>query len=81
MKLTHVAFTGLLSVVSIEHSIAASGFVPSPKSCKGIEIQMEVVNQKLRQEHNFREGEMLKQQLRDLKVKWVRCQNSGYSTD
>lgn len=54
-------------------------FKPSGVNCAGIDKQIKRVNSQLRSGYSVKEGERLKEKLRNLKSQRYTCKTNGYS--
>lgn len=54
-------------------------FVPDKYNCAGIDNRIDKINDRMRQGYKVREGERLKEELRQLKKKRYSCRKKGYS--
>lgn len=74
-------FTLLLLLVAATYSFAGSNFTPSKYQCAGIEQRIDNINSKMRAGYSAREGEQLKNQLRNLKKQRYECKKKGFSVN
>lgn len=72
-------YTLLLLLVAATYSFAGSNFTPSKYQCAGIEQRIDNINSKMRAGYSGREGEQLKNQLRNLKQQRYECKKKGFS--
>ncbi|MBD3587607.1 hypothetical protein HHX48_17855 [Salinimonas sp. HHU 13199] len=68
----------LLLISFIAHSNGYE-FSPSKYGCAGIDKEIKLVNDRLRAGYTLREGERLKEELRELKHKRFSCRHAGFS--
>jgi len=54
-------------------------FEPSKYNCQGIEKRIDNINSKMRAGYSSREGERLKEELRQLKKQRNSCKSKGFS--
>tara|TARA_Y100000296_G_scaffold44761_1_gene51335 strand:- start:161 stop:403 length:243 start_codon:yes stop_codon:yes gene_type:complete len=73
--------TLILLMLTATYSFANSSFTPSKYQCSGIEQRIDKINSKMRAGYNIREGEQLKEQLRNLKKQRNECKKKGFSVD
>ncbi len=70
-----------LSLIFVSAPLLASyEFEPSKYSCQGIEKRIDKINSKMRAGYSSREGERLKDELRQLKKQRNSCKSKGFST-
>ena len=74
-------YTLLLLLVAATYSFAGSNFTPSKYQCTGIEQRIDNINSKMRAGYSAREGEQLKNQLRNLKKQRYECKKKGFSVN
>jgi hypothetical protein len=74
-------YTLLLLLVAATYSFAGSNFTPSKYQCAGIEQRIDNINSKMRAGYSAREGEQLKNQLRNLKKQRYECKKKGFSVN
>ena len=74
-------YTLLLLLVAATYSFAGSNFTPSKYQCAGIEQRIDKINSKMRAGYSAREGEQLKNQLRNLKKQRYECKKKGFSVN
>ena len=68
-------------MLTATYSFANSGFTPSKYQCSGIEQRIDKINSRMRAGYSTKEGEQLKQQLRDLKKQRNECKKKGFSVE
>lgn len=78
MKKTHIL---ILLTLTTTCSFAETNLTPSKYKCAGIEKSIDKVNAKMRAGYKVKEGERLKQQLRNLKAQRNECKKKGFSVD
>jgi hypothetical protein len=75
------AYTLLPLLLTATYSLADSDFTPSKYRCAGIEQRIDNINSKMRAGYSTREGEQLKNQLRNLKKQRYECKKKGFSVN
>ena len=73
--------TLILLILTATYSSASSGFTPSKSQCAGIEQRIDDINSRMRAGYSTREGEQLKERLRNLKKQRYECKKKGFSVE
>ena len=75
------AYALLPLLLTATYSLAGSDFNPSKYRCAGIEQRIDNINSEMRAGYGTREGEQLKNQLRNLKKQRYECKKKGFSVN
>ncbi len=72
--------SSILFITLTAHS-AEHDFTPTKYACTNIDKKIKNVNDRLRSGYTIREGERLKEELRELKHKRFSCRHAGFSVE
>ena len=70
----------IILILSIGSAIADTKVKANAENCKGINKEIKKINEKMRAGYTLREGEKLKEKLRDLERRLHTCRVKGFST-